>query len=76
MICNITARVKRVKTVQPQISLGKSNMGSSSSIQLDECKEKMKVLEARIKLYEAGITDANEEQPDQLWVGECRGGKL
>ena len=59
MICNITARVKRVKTVQPQDSLGTSNMGSSCSTQLEECKEKMKVLEARIKLYEAGVTDAN-----------------
>ena len=59
MICDTTVRVKKVRTTQLQDSLDTSIMGSSCSTQLEECKEKVKSLEARIKLYEAGITDVN-----------------
>ena len=34
-------------------------MGSSCSTQLTECQKKVKNLEARVKLYEAGITDSS-----------------
>ena len=59
MICDTQVRVKKVKTTQFQDSLNTPIMGSSCSTQLAECKEKVKNLEARIKLYEAGITDVN-----------------
>ena len=59
MICDTTVRVKKVRTTQLQDSLGTSIMGSSCSTQLEECKKKVKNLEARIKLYEASITDDN-----------------
>ena len=52
MIRTITTRVKQVKTAQPLYSLGTSNMGGSCSKQLEECKEKVKALEEKIKLYE------------------------
>ena len=57
-----------MKTAQPHYSLGTSNMGGSCSTQLEECKEKVKALEERIKLYESGVT-VHEMKSSQTNLG-------
>ena len=59
MTGDTSVRVKKVRTTQFQDSLNTPIMGSSCSTQLAEFEKKVKNLEARVKLYEAGITDAS-----------------